>query len=64
VDPDVAAGLVLQLMDELDRPPSTTRAFAHSRSSGVDVTTNFATALMNIAYGSIVLSGQNRAHSS
>ena len=42
MDADVAAGLVLHSRTNSTRPPSTTRAFAHSRSSGVDVTTNFA----------------------
>ena len=43
-------------------PPSMARAFAQSWSSGVDVTTNFATVLMNVAYGSMAASGQNPTH--
>ena len=46
------------------RSPSTTVALAHSRSSGVEVATYFATPLMNVANGSISLPGQNSAHSS
>jgi hypothetical protein len=53
-----------EVADELARPPSMAVAVAQPRSRGVDVTTCFATPLMKVAKGSIVLPGQNRAHSS
>ncbi len=44
--------------------PSTAVELAQFRSSGLDVTTYFATPLMNVANGSMSLLGQNSAHSS
>lgn len=44
--------------------PSMALAPAHSGVSGVEVATCFGTVLMNVANGSISLSGQNPTHSS
>ena len=63
MDADIAAGLLLEIPNEFDQPPSIAVVLAQSRSSGVDVATYFVTPLMNVANGWIWLLGQNCAHS-
>jgi hypothetical protein len=62
--PMSAPGWFLRSRTNATSSPSTTLVLAHFGSRGAEVATYFATPLMNVADGSMSLSGQNPAHAS